>query len=71
MATRTLRRRPRPESKPSFEFTEAIAMEHLRTGFVAEIARGTVYPIDHPMVRQFPEYFRAIGPRVDQLEEVT
>jgi hypothetical protein len=62
-------RKAKPQAE-SFRFTQAIAMEHLRSGFVAKIVRGTVYPIDHPMVRQFPEFWRALGPRVDELGEV-
>jgi hypothetical protein len=68
--TKTLRRRAKPKPEPRFRFTEVIAMEILRTGLTQEIPRGRVLPIDHELVRHCPEYFRCLGPRVDQLEEV-
>jgi hypothetical protein len=64
--TRKPRRRGKPAESPGFEFTQAIAMEHLRTGLVAEISRGMVYPIDHP-----PQFWRALGPRPDEVEVTT
>jgi hypothetical protein len=63
--------KPRRKSKPqpeAFRFEEVIAMETLRTGFVAEIPRGRVLPISHELVRQCPEYFRCLGPRPDAQE---
>jgi hypothetical protein len=60
--------RPRKQAEPQqerFEFSEAIAMEVLRTGFVEEIPRGRVLPKTHQLVRDFPEFFRLLGPRPD------
>jgi hypothetical protein len=65
------RMKPARKTKPqaeSFRFTEAIAMQILRTGFTQEIPRGRVLPIDHELVRRCPEFFRALGPRPDEVE---
>lgn len=49
-----------------FNFTEAICVEGYRTGFIAEIPRGRVYPRTHPSVLEHPEFWRLLGPRPDQ-----
>jgi hypothetical protein len=49
-----------------FEFTEAICVEGFRSGFIAEIPRGRVYPRTHTSVIQHPEFWRLLGPRPDQ-----
>jgi hypothetical protein len=53
-----------------FEFTHAIAVEGYRNGFTVEVMRGRVYPRDHSAVVQNPEFWRLLGPRPDELEEV-
>jgi hypothetical protein len=65
------RRRRKSQVEPCFPFREAVATEVLRTGFIAEIAKGTVLPKDHQLVRDYPQFFRAIGPRVDEIKEVS
>jgi hypothetical protein len=59
-------RKPKPQPE-AFRFTEAIAMQILRVGFVEEVPRGRVLPIDHDLVRRCPEFFRALGPRPDEV----
>jgi hypothetical protein len=48
--------------KPSAPVIEsAIAMETFRPGFVAAmITRGQQLPLDHPVVRNYPEYFKGL-----------
>jgi hypothetical protein len=58
--------RLRPGKPPPFEYREAICVEGFAAGWSDPIRRGAVYPIEHPMVRAHPEFWRLLGPRPDE-----
>jgi hypothetical protein len=63
---RNVVRPPLPEPQPQrFQFTEAVCVEGFSSGWSNPIARGRVYPREHPMVRMHPEFWRLLGPRPD------
>ena len=46
-----------------FVFSEAVCVESFAAGWSDPISKGRVYPKDHPMVVQYPEYWRLLGHR--------
>ena len=65
-----VRTKPRNKVKAeSFEFTHAVCVEGFSAGWSDPIARGS-YPLDHPMVENYPIFWRKLGPPIDD-EEVS
>jgi hypothetical protein len=61
------RLRPKQKETPQgFEFVEAVCTEPFSAGWSDPIQKGHVYPRDHHMVQQFPQFWRLLGPRPDE-----
>jgi hypothetical protein len=55
------RLRPRRETPAERRIEMAICMEEFRSGAVAPLYRkGQQLPVDHPVVRAHPEFFRGL-----------
>jgi hypothetical protein len=62
------RRRPKQQETPrSFEFTQAVCVEGFSAGWADPVKKGRIYPRDHHMVQSFPEFWRLLGPRPDEV----
>lgn len=64
---RTKPKKAEPEPK-RFQFELAVCVEAFRLGFTEEVPRGRVWPKDHRLVTGSPEYWRLLGPRLDEEE---
>jgi hypothetical protein len=50
------------QADPPFEYSQAICVEGFKAGWSDPIERGRVYPVEHPMVQSYPEFWRLLGP---------
>jgi hypothetical protein len=66
-----LRGKAKKAEPETYRYAEAVCVESFRPVLGEPVSRGEIRALGHPLPRRFPGYFRALGPKLDELEEVT